>query len=212
MSELYAQMKQSILDLDTDLAVELAEKALAAGIAPLDAIEKGFSPGMEEIGEMFDRLEVFLPEVIMAADAMIGAVDRLKQDIHFAEGDAIGKVVIGTIKGDVHDIGKNIIKTMLVATGFDVYDLGKDVSPNALVERAIEVNADIIAMSALCTSTMLHMPDVVRILKEEGLRDKFKVIAGGAPVLPEWAYGWGADGYGENSSEAVQLCKKLAKH
>ncbi|MEG1537776.1 MAG: B12-binding domain-containing protein, partial [Clostridiales bacterium] len=146
MSELYAQMKQSILDLDTDLAVELAEKALATGVAPLDAIEKGFSPGMEEIGEMFDRLEVFLPEVIMAADAMIAAVDKLKENIEFAAGDAIGKVVIGTIKGDVHDIGKNIIKTMLVATGFTVYDLGKDVSPNALVERAIEVTADIIAM------------------------------------------------------------------
>ncbi len=209
MSELYAQMKQSILDLDSDLAVELAEKALAAGIAPLDAIEKGFAPGMEEIGEMFDRLEVFLPEVIMAADAMIAAVERLKQNIEFAEGESQGRVVIGTIKGDVHDIGKNIIKTMLIATGFEVYDLGKDVSPNTFVERAVEVDADIIAMSALCTSTMLHMPDVVRILNEEGLRDRFKVIAGGAPVLPDWTYSWGADGYSENSSEAIQLCKKL---
>jgi len=104
----------------------------------------------------------------------------------------------------------NIVKTMLMASGFKVYDLGKDVSPNAFVDRAKEVGADIIAMSALCTSTMLHMPDVVRILNEEGLRDQFKVVVGGAPVLPEWAEKIGADGYGENSSEAVQICKKMA--
>ncbi|MCR4962597.1 MAG: corrinoid protein [Firmicutes bacterium] len=211
MSDLYAQMKQSILDLDSDLAVELAEKALDAGMAPLEAIEKGFAPGMEEIGEMFDRLEIFLPEVILAADAMIAAVERLKQNIEHAEVGFQGRVVIGTIKGDVHDIGKNIIKTMLIATGFEVLDLGKDVSPNTYVERAVEADADIIAMSALCTSTMLHMPDVVRILNEEGLRSRFKVIAGGAPVLPDWAYSWGADGYGDSASEAVQLCKRLTR-
>lgn len=210
MSELYIKMKQSVLDLDPDAAVELAKQALAEGCDPLDAIENGFAPGMEEIGAKFDKLEVFLPEVIMAADAMIAAIDVLKAEIKTA-GTNMGKVVVGTIKGDVHDIGKNIIKTMLVATGFDVYDLGKDVSPNAFVARAEEVGADIIAMSALCTSTMLHMPDVVRILNEEGLRDKYKVIAGGAPVLEDWAMGWGADGYGENSSEAVQVCKKFTR-
>lgn len=209
MSKLYSQMKQSVLDLDPDLAVELAKKALAEGYDPLDSIENGFAPGMEEIGEKFDRLEVFLPEVIMAADAMIAAIEVLKAEIKTEGGANMGKVVLGTIKGDVHDIGKNIVKTMLVATGFEVYDLGKDVSPNAYIARAEEVGADIIAMSALCTSTMLHMPDVVRILNEEGIRDKYKVIAGGAPVLEDWAMGWGADGYGENSSEAVQICKKL---
>ena len=174
----------------------------------MDAIELGFAKGMEVIGEQFDSLEIFLPEVIMAADAMEAAIAVLKKEIK-ADGGGLGKVVIGTIKGDVHDIGKNIVKTMLMASGFDVYDLGKDVSPLAYVNKAQEVNANIIAMSALCTSTMLHMPDVMRILTEEGVRDNHKVIVGGAPVLPDWAEEIGADGYGENASDAVRLCKRF---
>ena len=211
MSDLFNEMRMAILDLDEVEAVKLAQKALDEGITPVDAIEKGFAKGMEEIGRKFDCLDIFLPDVIAAADAMVAAVEVLKKKIDTGAGDfeSQGTVVIGTIKGDVHDIGKNIIKTMLMASGFKVYDLGKDVSPNAFVERAMEVKADIIAMSALCTSTMLHMPDVVRILKEEGVRDQFKVVVGGAPVLPEWAEKIGADGYGDNSSEAVHICKKM---
>lgn len=209
MSELYNQMKEAIINLDTDEAVKLANKAVAEGIEPLDAIENGFAKGMEIIGQQFDQLEIFLPEVIMAADAMEAAIAVLKKEIK-AGGAGMGKVVIGTIKGDVHDIGKNIVKTMLMASGFDVYDLGKDVSPLAYVEKAQEVNANVIAMSALCTSTMLHMPDVMRILSEEGIRDNHKVIVGGAPVLPDWAEQIGADGYGENASDAVKLCKKFS--
>ncbi len=209
MSNLLEQMKDSIVDMNDELAVKLAHQALDEGMAPLEAIEKGFAPGMTIVGEKFDALEMFLPEVIMSADAMMAAVEVLKGAIKPGESSDLGKVVIGTIKGDVHDIGKNIVKTLLMANGFQVYDLGKDVSPNALVDKAVEVDADIIAMSALCTSTMLHMPDVVRILTEEGIRDKFKVVAGGAPVLPDWAKGFGADGYGENASEAVAICRKL---
>ncbi len=209
MSNLLEQMRDSVIDLDDVLAVKLAQQALDEGIAPLEAIEKGFAPGMTMIGQMFDSLEIFLPEVIAAADTMMAAIEVLKAAIKPGEATDLGKVVIGTIKGDVHDIGKNIVKTLLLANGFTVYDLGKDVSPNSLVEKAVEVDADIIAMSALCTSTMLHMPDVVRILQEEGIRDQFKVIAGGAPVLPDWAKNFGADGYGENASEAVALCRSL---
>ena len=210
MTDLFDQMKDAILKFDTDEAVKLAEQAVSQGIKPLDAIEKGFAKGMEEVGHKFDKLEIFLPDVIIAADAMIAAVDVLKKEIR--EDQAVenaGKVIIGTIKGDVHDIGKNIVKTMLMASGFEVYDLGKDVPPAAFIERAKELNADIIAVSALCTSTMLHMPDIIRMLNEESIRDKFKVVLGGAPVLPDWAEKIGADGYGENSSEAVQICKKM---
>lgn len=212
MSKLFNQMKLAILNQDSDEAVKLAEQAVAQGVKPIDAIEQGFAKGMEEIGILFDKLEVFLPDVITAADAMIAAVDVLNKHIPVGESkESVGKVVIGTIKGDIHDIGKNIIKTMLLASGFEVFDMGKDVSPNAFVNRAKEVDANIIAMSALCTSTMFHMPDVIRILSEEGLRDKFKVIVGGAPVLPDWAQKIGADGYGKNCTEAVQICKKLIK-
>lgn len=211
--ELFNQMQKAIIDQDVDEAVKLAEKAVAQGIKPLDAIEQGFAKGMEDVGEQFDKLEIFLPDVIMAADAMIAAVEILNKHIPAGEAkENVGTVVIGTIKGDIHDIGKNIICTMLMATGFEVYDLGKDVAPNTFVDRAREVNADVIAMSALCTSTMFHMPDVMRILEEEGIRDQFKVVVGGAPVLPDWAEKIGADGYGENSSEAVQVCKKLCKN
>lgn len=213
MSDLFNQMRLSIINEDVDEAVKLAEKAIAQGIKPIDAIEKGYAKGMEEVGQKFDCLEIFLPDVIASADAMIAAVDVLKKQLETGEDsfEEQGTVVIGTIRGDVHDIGKNIIKTMLMASGFKVYDLGKDVPPAAYVERAKEVNADIIAASALCTSTMLHMPDIVRLLSEEGIRDQFKVVLGGAPVLPDWAKEIGADGYGENATEAVQICKKLAR-
>jgi 5-methyltetrahydrofolate--homocysteine methyltransferase len=165
---------------------------------------------MHIIGEQFARLDCFLPEVMMAADAMKAAIDVLRPSL-LQKGAAAsrGKVVIATIQGDLHDLGKNIVCIMLEAAGFTVYDLGADVAVRELVDKAEEVGADIIAASAILTTTMSHMPDIARILTELGLREKYKIMLGGAPVIAEWAMSIGADGYGEDAVEAVEVAAQM---
>jgi len=205
------QMNQAIIEGDDEAAVELAEKGLAEGMDPLVMLEEGYFPGMHIVGEKFERSEMWLPDIIMAADAMVAAMEVLHEPLSakHAENVSKGVVVLGTVKGDVHDIGKNIVKIMLSANGFTVYDLGKDVAPDTFINRAEEVNADVIAMSALMTSTMLYMPEVVQKLKEKQLREKYIIIVGGAPIVPEWAEEIGADGYSETASGCVTLLKRL---
>jgi 5-methyltetrahydrofolate--homocysteine methyltransferase len=195
---------------DTERCVALAQQALNQEIDPLDIIQNGYARGMHIIGEQFARLDCFLPEVMMAADAMKAAIDILRPTL-LQKGDAVsqGKVVIATIQGDLHDLGKNIVCIMLEAAGFTVYDLGADVRVRELVDQAEEVGADIIAASAILTTTMSHMPDIARILTELGIRDKYRIMLGGAPVIAEWAEGIGADGYGEDAVEAVEVAKQL---
>jgi corrinoid protein of di/trimethylamine methyltransferase len=162
------------------------------------------------VGEKFAKMEYYLPELMRCADAMKAALEVLKP--HLGKGQesgAQGIVVLGTIQGDLHDLGKNIVKTMLLAAGFTVHDLGCDVSIRRFVEKAEEVNADIIAASAILTTTMAYMPDLVDLLSEMGIREKFKVMLGGAPVTPDFATKAGADGYGENAGEAVRVAKGL---
>ena len=167
---LYKKMTDAIVDGDDILAEQLAKEAMDQGLDPLEVLEKGYFPGMQIVGDKFEKSEMWLPEIMVAAEAMEAAMSVLNKA--FANNNDqkldLGKVVIGTIRGDVHDIGKNIVKTMLVANGFTVYDLGKDVSPEAFIEKAEDVQADIIAMSTLMTSTMLYMPEVIRDLKELG--------------------------------------------
>lgn len=208
---MFKQMTEAIIDGDEVMAEQLAKQAMAKGLDPLVVLENGYFPGMQIVGDKFEKSEMWLPEIMVAAEAMEAAMSVLNTAFA-ADGTKaldLGKVVIGTIRGDVHDIGKNIVKTMLVANGFTVYDLGKDVPPEAFIERAGAVEADIIAMSALMTSTMLYMPEVIRDLKELGLRHKYKVIVGGAPIIPKWAEEIGADGYAPSASECVTLCKNL---
>ncbi len=210
---LFEKMVDATVRGDEKECVSLAQKTIKMGADPFEAIQKGFARGMRIVGDKFAKLECFLPEVLLSADAMDAAVEVLKPHLmQRTDGGFIGRVVIGTIHGDVHDLGKNIVKVMLGASGFTVYDLGNDVSVHQFIEKADEVGADIIAASALMTTTMAHMPDIDRMLKELGTRDKYLVMLGGAPVIAEWAREIGADSYGEDAAEAVENAKKLMRN
>jgi 5-methyltetrahydrofolate--homocysteine methyltransferase len=190
--------------------VALARKALDEGLDPFKVIQEGFSQGMQIVGEKFSTLEYCLPEVMLAADAMNAATEILKpQLMESHEGNSQGIIVIGVMQGDIHDLGKNIVKIMLEASGFTVHDLGNDAPVRRFIEKAETVGADIIAASAILTTTMSYMPDISAMLVELGLREKYMLMLGGAPVIHEWAMEIGADGYGEDAVEAVEVAKRL---
>jgi dimethylamine corrinoid protein len=208
--DLFKEMAQAVIEGDEERTVSLAKEALAKGMDATEAIEKGFAAGMNEIGRQFECLEVFLPQVILSADAMTAGVEVCRQHILAKKSDIPRKtILLGTIQGDVHDIGKNIIKIMLESNGFKVYDLGRDVPVRQFVEKVEELSPDVVGVSALMTTTMVHMPKLIQVLREKGLREKVKVMVGGAPVLPAWAKEIGADGYGESAMEAVKVAKRL---
>ena len=212
MSEaLFAAMKQSIIDGDEEAAAAVAQQALDAGIDPLEAINAGYVAGMSYVGEQFAEGEMFLPDMMLAAEAMKAAVAVLEPEMtrRGTHRTMLGKVVLGTVKGDIHEIGKNLVATMLSASGFEVYDLGVDVAFEKFIEKAREVNADIIGMSALLTTTMTGQRTVIDLLAKAGLRPQVKVMVGGAPVTRSWAAEIGADGMSEDAMGAVALAKKL---
>jgi dimethylamine corrinoid protein len=172
-------------------------------------ITEGFVPGITKVGDLFDRGELFLPELIMAAEAMKAGTAICQAEIPEAEVKTAKKVVIGTVEGDIHDIGKSIVVSFLLANGFEVYDLGRDVPPDKFIEKATELKADVIGMSALLTTTMEGQKVIIAELKKSGLRDKVKTIVGGAPTSQGWANRIGADAYGENAVDAVRKIKEL---
>jgi len=183
--------KQSIIDYDKVKAEEAAKEALAAGVDPAAVINEGFVPGITEVGNLFDRGQIFLPELMLAAEAMKTGSAICVAALPDAESQAKKKVVIGTVEGDVHDIGKSIVVSFLLANGFEVYDIGRDVPLDKFVEKAKEVDADVVGASALLTTTMEQQKAVIAKLKEAGLRAK--TIVGGAPVSQPWADRIGAD-------------------
>ena len=209
--ELFKAMTQSILDGDSDLAADLAKQAIDAGIDPLVAINQGFVPGVNFVGNEFSCGNMFLPELVMAGEAMKTAISVLEPEMtkRGTERQVYGKVVLATVQGDIHDIGKTLVGTMLSAYGFQVYDMGVDVAITAIVQKAREVGADIVALSALLTTTMVRQRDVIEALEDTGIRDKVKVMVGGAPVTQEWVQQIGADGYSEDAVGAVNVAKKL---
>jgi len=211
--ELFAAMKQSIIDGDEDAAAAVARQALDAGIDPLEAINRGYVAGMSYVGDQFSAGEMFLPDMMLAAEAMKAAIAVLEPEMQKrgTQRQMLGKVVLGTVKGDIHEIGKNLVATMLSASGFEVYDLGVDVAYEKFIEKAREVNADIIGLSALLTTTMTGQRTVIEMLDDMGLRSKIKVMVGGAPVTRSWAAEIGADGMSEDAMGAVALAKKLVK-
>ena len=212
MSEqLFNSMKQSVIDGEPELAKELASKALAQGIDPLEALNRGFIPGVNYVGEQFSCGEMYLPELVGAGEVMKAAIAILEPEMT-KRGTArqiLGKVVIGTVEGDIHDIGKTLVATMLSASGFDVYDMGVDVPITKFVEKAREVGADIVGLSALLTTTMVKQRTIIKALEEGGLRPKVKVLVGGAPVTRSWASEIGAEGYSEDAVGAVGVAKRL---
>ena len=208
---LLAAMTEAIVAGDKAAAETLAGQALNAGLDPHEVIEKGYIPGIRKVGELWESGEYFLPELIGSAECMKAALAVLKPALGAARAKELsrGKVVIGTIEGDIHDIGKNLVAAMLSANGFDVLDLGADVKPARFIEAAREAEADFICLSALLTTTMLNQRRVIEGLKERGLRERFQVLVGGAPVTRKWAEDIGADGYGENALAAVKLAVEL---
>ena len=210
-NELFSAMRQSVVDGDTDQAEALARQALEQGIDPLVAINEGFVHGINYVGEQFGAGEMFLPDLMLAAEAMKKAVTVLEPEMarRGTHRQVLGKVVLGTVKGDIHEIGKNLVATMLSASGFEVHDLGVDVPFETFAAKAREVGADIVGVSALLTTTMTGQKAVIEALDDVGLRPKVKVIVGGAPVTRSWAEEIGADGYSEDAMSAVALAKKL---
>ena len=209
--ELFNAMRQSIIDGDVDQATALTKQALAHGIDPLDAINTGFVPGVNYVGDQFAQGEMFLPDLVLAGEAMKAAVAVLEPEMQKrgSQRQVLGKVVLGTVKGDIHEIGKTLVATMLSASGFQVYDLGVDVPIEAFAAKARDVEADIVGVSALLTTTMTGQRSVIEALDDMGLRPKVKVMVGGAPVTRSWAEEIGADGYSEDAIGAVALAKKL---
>lgn len=206
------KLAKTIVDGDEQAAGNVAGEILSAGINPLVAIKQGATKGLDEIGERFQRLEAFLPELIRAGEAMKACLAVFMPHIKPEDegGIKLGRVVIGTVAGDIHDIGKSIVATMLTVTGFEVYDLGTNVSVKRFVEKAAEVEAKIIGLSALLTQSSYYQHEVIKYLKDTGLRKKYYVVIGGAAVTPEWATEIGADGYGKLAIHACQLAKRLA--
>lgn len=208
--KLFEKIIEATVAGDLDQCSSLARQVIDQGINPLEAIENGYNRGMEIVGDKFARMEYYLPELMVCADAMKAALDVLKPHLGKDQGGGVlGTVVLGTIQGDLHDLGKNIVKTMLLASGFTVLDLGNDVHVRQFIDKAIDGNADIIAASAILTTTMAYMPDLASLLNEVGKREKFRIMVGGAPVTPDYAVEAGADGYGENAAEAVKTAKRL---
>ena len=210
-SERFDNLKNAMTALEKDNVVSSTAESLEAGIDPIEIIENGLLPGLNTIGEMFESEELFLPELMKSAQIFQAAMDLLQPKIEEMETDVKkkGTVVIGTVKGDMHYIGKNIVKLLLATSGFDVHDLGVDVDPFSFIVKADEVSADMIALSALLTTTLIGQKDVIEALEGQGKREKYKVFLGGGAVTKAWADEIGADGYAENAYGAVELAKSF---
>ncbi|MFW9773494.1 MAG: B12-binding domain-containing protein [Candidatus Thorarchaeota archaeon] len=211
--EFFKEISNAIVSLDRDKAIYLAEKAVNEDMDLLSVIEKGFGSGIRRIGNLWEEGDFFLPELMLGGNIVQESMEILLP--HLRENKTnikSGKVVIATIEGDIHSIGKTIVATMLSANGFEVYDLGADVAIDKIIKSALDKNADIIGVSALLTTTMVGQRELIDKLKERGIRDRFKVIFGGAPVTKSWVEECNADGYADNAIEAVKLVKSLLKH
>lgn len=207
--DIIARAKDAITDFDDELAAEVAEEALVAGIDPVELIEKGFTAGMQEVGEKFEQGTLFLPHVLAAAEAMNAGMEVIKPEMERRKSQTknLGTVVIGTIEGDIHSIGKDIVASMLNISGFKVVDLGRDVPIKTFVEKAKELKPQIVASSALMTTTMVNQIQIEEQLKEAGIRGQIKTMVGGAPVTQDWADKIGADLYGESATDVVSKVK-----
>lgn len=204
-------MRRSVIEGAPDTAAQLARQALEMGAEPLDAINNGYVPGMHFVGEQFAQRNMFLPDMMASAEAMRAAMAVLEPELKRlgTERPMAGTVVLGTTKGDIHEIGKILVGTLLTANGFRVIDLGVDVAGETFSAKARELDADIVGVSALLTTTMKNQRAVIEALEKEGLRSRVKVMVGGAPVTRQWAQEIGADGYAKDAMSAVVLARDL---
>ena len=209
--EILTRLRDAIVNLDIEGVQKAAKDALEAGIPAYKAVIDGMAKGMEIVGQKYEDGEYFLAELIMAGETMKEGMAVLEPHLKAGDMKTAGKVVIGTVRGDLHDIGKNVVVTLLKAANFDVIDLGVDVSAEQFVEAVKKHNPDIVAMSALLTTTMIEMENIIEELKKNGLRDKVKVIIGGAPITPEYAEKIGADAAARDAVEGVRICGEWVK-
>jgi len=210
-NELFKALSDAVVGMEEDLARQLALEAVERKIDAYTAIERGLVDGMGRAGELFESEEYFIPELLLCSDAMYAGLDILRPHLKIEDASQRRfKVVIGVVEGDTHDIGKNLVKIMLEASGFDVIDLGRDIPPQQFVETAVSENADVIALSTLMTTTMDAMAEVVERLQKTNIRERFKVIVGGGPISPAFADRIHADGYANSAPNAVKLVKQLA--
>jgi corrinoid protein of di/trimethylamine methyltransferase len=199
--ELLEALKQGVIDYQEEPVKEAAQQVLDDGHVPLEAIMDGLAAGMEVVGDLYERHEYFVPEVLMCADALYAGLAILRPHVPKAEGGSVAQVVIGSIQGDVHDIGKNLVKMMFDVAGWEVYDLGRDVPLESFVEEQLRTDADVVAMSAMMTTTMLGMKKVIKMIKDKN--PNVAIMLGGAPVTQDVATLFGADGYAESAGNAV---------
>lgn len=208
--ELLAKLSECVVEMEEEEVVDVAKEYIEAGYPAFDGIMDGLVDGMNKASDLYDAEEYFVTDVLLCSDAMYAGLDVLRPHLpENADGGEKPKAVIGVVEGDTHDIGKNLVKIMMDTAGFEMYDLGRDVPLDAFVDKAIEVNASIICMSTLMTTTMVGMKTVIEKLQERGIRDKVKVMIGGSPISQKYADEIGADGYSTNAVEAVKLAKRL---
>jgi corrinoid protein of di/trimethylamine methyltransferase len=208
--EIYEKLAQAVIEGEPEDAEELAKQALEQGTDPLACINEGLMKGIQEVGELFSKGEYYLPELIIGADAMKAALDVLEPALmEDQKREVVGHVVLGTVAGDLHEIGKTLVGTMLTANGFKVTDIGVDKEPEEFIAAIKETNADIVGASALLTTTMLQQENLIKALEEAGVRDQVKVMVGGAPVTEQFAKKIGADGYAEDAISAVNIAFRL---
>ncbi len=205
------KLYDAVLNGDQKTAVAVTQEALTEGCDPMELITKHMVPAMDEVGRRFECEEYFVPELLLSARAMKGALELLRPLLAASGAEPVGRVVIGTVKGDLHDIGKNLVASMLEGGGFEVIDLGADVPPEKFIEAVREKSAHIVALSALLTVTMPSMRKTIEALEQAGVRSNVKVMVGGAPVTAQFASEIGADGYGESATAAVALARNFAQ-
>jgi len=205
------EARRLLLDRDTDRVIEITKKVIADGESPLELMNQAFIPAINEVGDLFGSGQLFLPELIETANTMKAATDIVNEALESSASEQQEKqtIVVASVEGDVHDIGKCIVVSLMKANGFIVHDLGRDVSTEAIIEKAVGVNADVIGTSALLTTTMIQQKVLEETLKSEGLRERFKTIIGGAPVTKRWAERIGADAYAETAPDGVAKVREL---
>jgi dimethylamine corrinoid protein len=209
--ELYKGLTNAVVNGDKETAIRLSKKALETGMDAYETLMKGCVPAMQIMSDRYDKMEAFVPDILVSADAMYGAIGVLKPHIKVESAESPGKVILGVVEGDIHDIGKNIVKIMLDLAGFEVIDMGRNVRLKDFVAKVRETGAEILGLSALMSTSMMGMPECIEMIKDAGVRDKVKIMVGGAPISAAYAEKVGADGYAENAPKAIKEAEKLVK-
>lgn len=207
--QMLKELSDCVVDMEDEEVINVAEKYLAAGYEPLDGVLKGLVNGMNRASDLYEEEEYYIPELLICSDAMYNGLDVLRPHIDKEDMGIKGKIVIGVVQGDTHDIGKNLVKIMLETAGYEVFDLGRDVPLQAFIDKVREENADVLALSTLMSTSMANMGEIVKLIEANGMRDRVKIVIGGAPVSWAFARKIGADGYSSNAIEAVSLIDSL---